>query len=122
MKVSELLKAALAKLGPNGEHWTQGKYAKRADGTATSNVTEAVCFCGLGALRAVAFGQIEIGPTQPVGDYVVAKELLTDEVGRASGWYDYPAYNDQPYRTFPTIRKVFNNAIALVEVQEQAAA
>ncbi len=51
MKNSEILRQAKAKI-EDPKHWTTGAFG-RAGARTTSNVSDATCFCMVGALRAV---------------------------------------------------------------------
>jgi hypothetical protein len=103
MKTSEVLKAAKAKLE---QGFTQGEYARDALGCGTTAASsEAVCWCSLGAIDAVA------DMLSPEGDRAV--DALS---GRMDGWI--PSFNDT--HTKEEVLAKFDEAIALAEAEESA--
>jgi hypothetical protein len=104
MKASELLKAALAKLGPNGEHWVKKHYAVDNKGHIVSERNPyAVCWCSAGALNAVGKSY------SPV--WVEAMRALE----RGMGGVQIVRFNDRSNRKFPSVRRAFERAIHELE-------
>lgn len=101
MKPSTVLLRALAKLGPNGEHWAQGSFAKSADGRCVGTRSpDATCWCASGA-------------TMVVSDCLsasVARTYLAEAMDNA-----IPRFNDDKRRRFVSIHKAFLKAIRLAK-------
>jgi hypothetical protein len=100
-EVRRLLACGLARLGPNGEHWTQGQM--HADGA----------HCAIGSL---ADGYSYFNASR--GSHLWDAGLCLNEAVRALTVYSSMiGYNDTPGRTFPEIRAVFLKAIQLAEAE-----
>ncbi len=117
MKNSEILRAAKAKVvDPN--HWTQGVYGKNEIGDSVTTPDEAVCFCMIGALRAVAgsrnFNQSH--PLEPFLDQVVEKYQLANGVDYDNVDDEVTVFND--HHTHEEVLAAYDFAIALAEKQE----
>jgi hypothetical protein len=112
MKSVEILKAALKKFGPRGEHWIQGSYAEDDYGRQVSDVSgpEAVCWCSVGVLRSVA-GPGCRGINKAIGALVVAIEGRKCRRNRGV----VTSFNDNPDTTFKDVRRVFRGAIRSLE-------
>jgi hypothetical protein len=102
----EILKEARELIAKEGG-WTQGWYARDADGAETLSSSEAaVCFCIIGAFRRVSHD--EIGHAQ----YALSQLL--------DGW-SIPTFNDAPGRTQAEVVAKFDEAIAAEEAKASAA-
>jgi hypothetical protein len=100
LPASEVLRLALEKLGPNGEHWIKGAY-KRGE-----------TYCARGA---VFYSVDEASSvTAPCG-------YLTRAVA-ASDLLPFENWNDAPERTFPEVKAAFEKAISLAKAAEGGAA
>lgn len=98
MTLKEQLRAALDLLGPNGEHWCQGQYARDAEGDEASPFSIfARKWCSIGAL-------------QRVGAPSNAYQYFNLPGGEVM-W----TFNDTPGRTFPEVKALFERAIAAAE-------
>ena len=99
MKTSEVLRAARAKIEAP-ERWTKHTFAKTADGRAAPSIsTDAVCWCGYGAINYVGWG---------------LKHILMDAgfaINAAVGGY-FPDWQDAPERTHAEVLAAFDRAIA----------
>lgn len=111
LKPSDILRQGLEKLR-DGAGWTQGVFARNAKGDSCEHGSVlAVCFCGVGAIRAV---------TNDVQDanYWVARTSLSNSL------YEYDlawtTWQDAPERTFPEVKARFLQAIALAEAKESS--
>lgn len=101
MKPSTVLLRALAKLGPNGERWIQGSFAKSADGRCVGTRSQdATCWCAAGATMAVA-------------------DCLSSTIAR--GYLSFVMdgsishFNDDKRRRFVSIHKAFLRAIRMAK-------
>ncbi len=112
MTTREILIAARKKI-ERPECWTKGAYARRADGTyvGDSGINEdgfisadAVCFCALGACRAVSGSLTDESP---------AARQIRDALGGRQ--YDLSAFNDAPTTTHADVLALFDRAIAACE-------
>jgi hypothetical protein len=101
MKTSEVLRAALEKLGPNGENWAKGTFLRtRWFGLRQPS------HCAIGAMIAVhKFWW-------PAAD--TFRAALCE-----MGFHGTPAmFNDAPERTFSDVKAAFLKAISLAEADE----
>jgi hypothetical protein len=125
MKHSEALMKALELLGPNGENWTKGDIARDASGEVTQTTDEAVCYCGLGALLLVTQGHIKRfmhdSSAENVANWRKLTRHLSKQIPDGSDDFVYAEWQDDPARTFPEVREVFQKAIAEATALEQAA-
>ena len=81
MKPSELLVKAKAVIA-DPKHWTQGWYAKDAEGKSVGpRNPDAVCWCSLGALDKVAHEENANGACLAATEYLV---VVSDECGYSS--------------------------------------
>ena len=104
MKTSTVLRRALRLLGENGERWIKGSYAKdKFSGPISWCDRRASLFCAVGALRKSAPDSIKAELT--LGYFLRS--------GSVSEW------NDRA-RSFATIRRGFERAIALAEKEEKS--
>lgn len=103
MTTVEILRAAKA-LIDTPEKWTQGKYARDAEGHALDHSKDgfagAVCYCAVGALWAAA-GSFD--------------EAAVSRVRDAAGTHILHPWNDDPERTHPEVMAAFDRAIAAAE-------
>jgi len=97
MKASEILKAGLERLGPNGEHWAGG-------GQKNNDI---YCECMTTVLNNVGEDELEALD-------VFKRIFSTDRLAPIWAW------NDNPKRKFPEVKAKFLEAIALAENQEAA--
>ena len=121
MTPKEILQAALAKLGPNGEVWVQHEYAYDVEGCPCDYFgydSRAVCWCGIGAIQAVVGGEDKDDDIVPYLDKAITKWLSK----HSSDSYDpgvlppqYYAWQDCKGRNFSDVQSVFKLAIKLAE-------
>lgn len=108
MRASTILKRALAKLGPNGEHWIKRSCALDARGKAVwPDDPGATRWCSTGALIAV---QQETQRGKACWDMALHHLELEMGGGRRCG--SIVQFNDDRRRGFVSIRKAFEAAIA----------
>jgi hypothetical protein len=105
MKTSEVLERALEKLGPNGEHWTQGSYHRDKNGKQCGP-RDAEKHCAVGALWMIVHDAGLVANAIP---YLT--RAFTSEPTQL---------NDHEWTDFPVIRAGFLKAIELARKQEQA--
>ncbi len=98
LKASDILKKALDKFGPNGEHWGQHAYQHGHGRTAT--------YCALGA----------IWKASRDSDKGAAEFLSRVIRGGVTAW------NDRQGRKFADVRAKFKEAIAVARANEKAEA
>lgn len=91
MDVKEIAQKVLERLGPNGENWTQGEFARDKDGQRVARYSkEAVCWCLIGAIpKQVQFP-----------DY----SHFVDELVKKMNGQLIPNFNDT--HTFPEVKAV----------------
>lgn len=117
MKVSEFLQRVLDRLGPNGEHWTGGAFARDAKGDRTSiNWPDACFWCFSGAV----FKEAAVITTEPV---TARKALLVLERDghRIVSMNDNAFYGSglsEPLKDFSVIRDHINTSIAYAKQRE----
>ncbi len=106
MTTLELLKAARARI-ERPEAWTQGSWARDADGhRCAENAPGAVRWCSLGAIQ---------GPRQVVGDAEAAlKDTLVDRGSSVA----VSTFNDDPTRTHAEVLDLFDRTIARLEAAQ----
>lgn len=68
------------------ESWTQGAFARDAEGRATQDLMQSACWCVAGAIKRCYESRV---------DRQKALDRLEDE----TGWYAIPPWNDDPART-----------------------
>lgn len=107
--------------------WTQGYYARNADGRDVIGHSEgATCFCALGGIQYATKVRGEAPGFFSTSDLELrAKEYLGKALFKRQGpvygaWHDnaqgmgfIPTYNDHPDRTVEEILSLFDEAIAL---------
>lgn len=109
MTTAELLGAALARLGDNGEHWTTGALARTADGEPCSpHAAAAVAWCATAAVDRAA-GDNELLAVMP---HQKAHEALMAAL--PLGIFSVGRYNDDA-DGFGKVRSLFTSAIAGTE-------
>lgn len=118
MKPSEILRAGLNLLETRG--WTQHDYAKDKNGNMAFNVEHAASFCGLGAMRVSAFGELYVPSVDVAHPYSKARTLLNRTISPTLR-ISWTTWQDKPNRTFAEVELKFLEAIQLAEQQEQAA-
>lgn len=106
----KFLKEARA-LITNPKNWTSGSYARNAKGEGTDpDSSEAVCWCGAGAIFKVTDGYASIGPNR----------------NAPKAWAAFASFNDFTKTTIPNINdalghdailKAFDNTIEYLESQ-----
>lgn len=91
-------------------NWTQGAYAKNAEGFTVDNLAEeATCFCSLGALhRAATKLAFEVDSF-----YVerLAIDVLHTVIHKSTGFRSIAVYNDDSHREHSEIIRTFDLAI-----------
>jgi len=108
--VVDRLKAARAKLLPRGA-WTQDAFARDRDGNhVDSGAPNAVCWCAVGALRAV-------GDDDGTGRFALERELL----GRRRINTEVTWFNDYAAKSKRIVIRLFDRAIARAEAEAEAA-
>lgn len=108
MKVSERMIAAKAII-TDPLKWTQGYYARDNEGEITeANMTEAVCFCSIGALHRVGGFNLFSATIDPAEDYLNG---ATD-----TRWI--VEYNDS--HAHEEVMQVWDKAIAMAVADEEA--
>ncbi|HEX6215269.1 MAG TPA: hypothetical protein VFZ38_10645 [Vicinamibacterales bacterium] len=105
MDVKQVLIEARRLIAEKG--WTQGTWARDENNVRCDTIDKAaVCFCGLGAIRAAA----NHPAADPIRDKIFiwqAEEFLNE----ASKVSDYVKFNDTPGRTREEVLAVFDRAI-----------
>ena len=110
MKPSELLIKAKAVIA-DPKHWTQGWYAKDAKGYSTGPAEpNAVCWCSVGALRAVAHEENTYSTRSAAAGYLA-------RVSAECGYNDIPDFNDNS--SHETVMKAWDKAIKLAKEDEK---
>lgn len=105
--VRDILIAARAKI-EKPENWTKGAEARTASGLVVyATDRDAVCFCTVGALFAVA-PYLEDQPLR-----FEARAKLKAAIGRRSATFNITEYNDMDHRKHADILALFDRAIAL---------
>lgn len=98
------------------ERWTQGAFARRADGTNTDvDDPKATAWCSLGAVSK-AGGFYGIQETIISGAVKLLREVLRDRDARLTG---IMCFNDADKTTHETVLKVFDEAIALAKAHDR---
>ena len=109
MKPSELLIKAKAVIA-DPKHWTQGQYAKDVKGYSTGPSTpDAVCWCSLGALHAVAH-------EEHTYDARFAATRYLSDVAAECGYIGIPDFNDNS--SHEAVMKAWDKAIKLAKEDE----
>lgn len=103
MTTAEVLRKALELLGPNGEHWCQGRYF---DGDKA---------CMQGATRVAA--QELSQRTEAFLHIAKCTERLMEVLPTCEG-NPIARWNDAPERTWPEVKAAFEKAIALAEATQ----
>lgn len=103
VRVANVLRQALKRMGPRGGFWTQGCGSRDVNGKEVDTGSDRVyrC-CGYGAIWTVVSWNSRTS--------TLAEEALDNA---CTG--HYPTFNDEPGRKFSEIRDVFNKAIAALE-------
>jgi hypothetical protein len=115
MKTSELLTEALTLLGPNGENWTKGTYARDSDGTPVPwESGNAVKWCVMGAIRNRSY-QTESVLTETEPTEYLRKSLNVEYNQQVV------AVNDDPTTEFPIIKELLSKAVQLAQQDEVTA-
>ena len=110
MKASEILVQA-RKLIEDPDHWIQGCFAEREDGTPVETYSsEACCFCAMGAVR--KSGLTELGVT-----HARAMRFLDSAAQKTCGC-NAISYNDDLDRRHGDIMHLFDVAIDLAKREE----
>ena len=106
MKPSELLTKAKAVIA-DPKHWTQDVYAKDAKGQSTGPSTpDAVCWCSLGALHAVAHEENTYNTRFAATRYLA-------RVSAECGYSDVSDFNDNS--SHETVMRAWDKAIKLAK-------
>ena len=109
MKPSELRIKAKAVIA-DPKHWTQGSYAKDAEGQASAPAkSDAVCWCSLGALDMVAH-------EEHAYDARFAAIRYLTKVSVECGYNDIPGLNDNS--SHEAVMKAWDEAIKLAKEDE----
>ena len=108
MKPSELLIKAKAVIA-DPKHWTQGSYAKDAEGRNVGPA-DAVCWCSLGALHAVAHEENTYNTRFAATRYLA-------RVSADCGYDDISDFNDNS--SHKVVMKAWDKAIKLAKEDEK---
>lgn len=122
----EVLVRAKARI-QNPEHWTKGRYARDEEGEmAQVTDTQAVCFCGLGAVHRSSFELF--GPPGNPQWYIDGHKrhtaaddealIVLGEVAHRRGFSTFPQFNDNDATTHDDVMRAFDEAIALLEASQ----
>ena len=110
MKPSELLIKAKTVIA-DPKHWMQGWYAKNAEGKSVGPCNpDAVCWCSLGALHAVAHEENTYNTRLTAAGYLA-------RVSAECGYSDVPDFNDNS--SHETVMKAWDKAIKLAKEDEK---
>ena len=110
MKPSELLTKAKAVIA-DPKHWTQGWYAKDAEGQPVGpRKSYAVCWCSLGALDKVAHEENTYSTHSTTAGYL-------DVVSVECGYSGIPDFNDNS--SHEIVMKAWDKAIKLAKEDEK---
>jgi len=118
-----VLKHALEKLR-DPARWTQGEYARNADGKGLKNPksSAAVCFCSMGAILSAPEAGIAV--EYPLGRvfhvFYKAYEVVQTVLG--GGGVNISKWNDAPERTHAEVVAMFEKAIEMTASLTPAAA
>ena len=105
---AQILRDALALLGPNGEHWGKGWFALANDGGPVALSDPQACrYCGIGAVRKIGISR---------SDATREPELLLHQCASERGFDFFEEINDRSGTTFADVRRVFECAIKKAEV------
>ena len=108
MKPSELLTKAKAVIA-DPKHWTQGWYAKDAEGKSVGpRKPDAVCWCSLGALEKVAYEEGTYSIRLTTARYL---DMVADEC-----YNGIPGLNDNS--SHEAVMKAWDEAIKLAKEDE----
>ena len=110
MKPSELLIKAKAVIA-DPKHWTKGWYAHNAEGQDVGPAEpDAVCWCSLGALHAVAHEENTYNTRLTAAGYL-------DKVSAECGYTSTHSFNDNS--SHETVMKAWDEAIKLAKEDEK---
>ena len=110
MKPSELLTKAKAVIA-DPKHWTQGWYAKDAEGQPVGpRKSYAVCWCSLGAFGKVAHEENTYSTHSTTAGYL---DVVADEYGYSG----IPDFNDNS--SHETVMRAWDKAIKLAKEDEK---
>jgi hypothetical protein len=115
---AQLLQDALDLLGPNGENWTRGVYARNAQQQEVSFESQDACrFCAQGAIRTSFFRTKDVINAGRRWDLT---DLLDNAARKIDNRYAATAvaFNDRTGQTFDNIKLLFQTAISLAQEQE----
>ena len=105
--VQSVLRAALARLGDNGEHWTRNSLARTADGSGCSvSSPDAASWCAWGAVLA-SYIAVQVKAPGTVLDGLSDAML---DVAKAAGYDNIIEYNDDDEQPFQAIRDAIADA------------
>lgn len=108
---AQALRAALRRLGPNGERWIKERQGIDENGVPTVPGLQPTCkFCAAGAIYSVT----DYGPTM-IHDRAFDFLLEARPTGSKKRGDGITDFNDATRRTFPQIKSWFERAIALAE-------
>ena len=110
MKPSELLTKAKAVIA-DPKHWTQGWYAKDAEGQSVGpRKSYAVCWCSLGALDKIAHEENTYSTHSTAAGYL---DVAADECGYSG----IPDFNDNS--SHEAVMRAWDKAIKLAKEDEK---
>ena len=110
MKPSELLIKAKAVIA-DPKHWTQGSYAKDAEGQASAPCApDTVCWCSIGALNKVTHEEHTYDARFAATKYLA---VVSDECG----YIGIPDFNDSS--SHEAVMKAWDKAIKLAKEDEK---
>lgn len=105
MKLSETLKAARAKI-EKPENWARETFARDCNNRSIEpSDPAAVCFCSIGAIKAVCPGQVGYYPARTALAYVTGGDVIM--------------FNDGYHTTHADVLAAFDRAIAQAEASEK---
>ena len=109
MKPSELLTKAKALIA-DPKHWTQGWYARNAEGQVVGpNAPHAVCWCSIGAIDKAAYEETTYSTNLAATRYLAE---VSEECG-----YNIFEFNDNS--SHETVMKAWDKAIKLAKEDEK---
>lgn len=115
MLPSEILSKAADLIEPKGK-WTQGWFAKNADGGSLKVFSQsATCFCAVGAMRRVAGSRGELATA--FATFISASKIPEPERNAGA---NIVQWNDDPARTQSEVVEAFRKAASLAAEKERA--